>query len=164
MESYKKKGITLIALMATIIVSLILLSTIVISFETIVGNTRKSEFAREMYTVKKLVLDYNFMNDTYPISDEIIVDLDDIDGKSQIQFSDEPGYATNTITLNLIDLSEAGVENIVRGTKKNSEDDVYVFSTITKKIYYLKGEIINSDTYYTLTDELYKIIDISDVK
>ncbi|MDD2376660.1 MAG: hypothetical protein PHD15_02770 [Clostridia bacterium] len=164
MENCKKRGITFIALVATVIIALIILSTVLIAFETVVGNTKKSEFAKEIYTVKKLVLDYNFMNSSYPIETEIIVDLDNINVDSQVQFLDEPGYATNSITLSSIDLSKAGVENIIRGTKKYGENDIYAFSTSTKKLYYISGEHIDNDVYYTLTEELYKLIGINDIK
>lgn len=164
MKNYKKRGITFIALVATIIIALIILSTVLIAYETIVGNTQKSEFAREIYTVKKLVLDYEFMNSSYPIETEVILDLNNINVESQTQFSDEPGYATNSITLSSIDLTKAGVENVIRGTKRFGATDIYAFSTTTNKLYYLSGEHINDNVYYTLTDELYKLIDINDVK
>jgi Tfp pilus assembly protein PilE len=159
-----KRGITFIALLATIAIALIIIFTVVISYENIVNSTKKSEFAREMYLVKKTVLDYEFMNSSYPTKDEINIDLNTLDVISKIQFSDEPGYDTNSVTLSTIDLSKAGVENVVRGTTKYGLSDIYAFSPSTKKIYYILGERIGDNTYYTLTDELYELIDINDVK
>lgn len=164
MKNEKRKGITLIALITTIIVALIVISGVVISGETIIQNTRRGEFAKEMYTVKKLVLDYEFMNASYPVKDEITLDLSTVNANSKDQFSDEPGYELGTITLSPIDLPKAGVENIIRGTTKYGVNDIYAFSTSTKKIYYILGETIGNDVYYTLTDELYKVIDIYDIK
>jgi len=164
MKNFKKRGISLIALVATIIVALIILSTVIFAFESIVNNTKKSEFAKEAYTVKKLVLNYEFMNSKYPTKDQITVDLTTLNETSKNQFSDEPGYATGSIILGTVNLSQAGVDNIVRGTTKYGDNDIYAFSVTTKKIYYLMGELIGNDIYYTLTDELYKLIDINDVK
>jgi len=136
----------------------------VIAFESIINNTKKSEFAKEAYLVKKQVLDYEFMNSKYPAENDIILDLSNVASASENQFLEEPGYATNNIELISIDLSKAGVENVIRGTTKYGAFDVYAFSVTTKKIYYLMGEKIGNDTYYTLTDELYKLLDINDVK
>lgn len=164
MRNDKRRGITFIALVITIVVALIIVSAVVISYESIMQNTRKSEFAKEMYTVKKLVQEYEFMNSTYPLKDEITVDLNSIDEDSKIQFSDEPGYSSNSIVLSEINLSKAGVESIIRGTTKYGANDIYAFSTSTKKIYYLLGEPIGDNTYYTLTEELYDVISIYDVE
>jgi Tfp pilus assembly protein PilE len=164
MKDCKKRGITFIALITTIVVALIILSTVVIAFESIINNTQKSEFAKEAYLVKKQVLDYEFMNSNYPTEDNITIDLNSMDESSRNQFSEEPGYASNDIELISIDLAKAGVENVIRGTTTYGASDIYAFSITTKKIYYLMGESIGNDTYYTLTDELYKLLDINDVK
>lgn len=164
MKNINKKGVTFLALVVTIVVALIILSAVVVEYENIVDSTKKSEFAREMYLVRKQVLNYEFLNTTYPVSNSVTIDLNNIDLNSREQFSTEPNYASNQITLNPIDLQKAGVENITRGTTKYGADDIYLFSTATLKIYYLKGESIGSATYYTLTDELYKLLDINDIK
>ncbi|MDF2866520.1 MAG: hypothetical protein K0R72_1338 [Clostridia bacterium] len=164
MKNIKNSGITLILLITTIIISLIIISTVVVAYEGILNNTKKSEFAKEMYTVKKLVMDYEFMNSSYPIKEEITIDLGTLPEESKTQFSSEPGYDTNSITLNVIDLYKAGVENVIRGTTKYGANDIYAFSTSTRKIYYVSGELIGNTTYYTLTDELYEKISINDIK
>lgn len=160
----EKKGITLLALLITIAVSLILVSTVVISFDNIIEGTKKRDFAREVYTLRQLILDYEFMNNSYPLRQEINLDLNTIVEGSQDQFSDEPGYASKNIILNTIDLNKAGVDSLNRGTKDLGEDDFYAFSTTTKKVYYIKGQKIGNTVYHTLTDELYDLIDIKDVK
>ncbi len=160
----RRSGITFLALLTTIVIALIIIFTAVIGYDNIVSSTRKSEFAREMYTVRNLVLDYEFMNSSYPLKEAITIDLSDVIDDDKTQFSDEPYYSTNGIILYNIDLSKSGVQTILRGTKKDGENDVYAFSITTKKIYYLAGEMIGDSTYYTLTDELYKLISISNVK
>jgi type II secretory pathway pseudopilin PulG len=163
MKNNKRKGVTFIALLATIAIAVIILSTVVVAYQSIINNTKKSEFAREIYTLRNLILDYDFMNSSYPIEDEISVNLNNINVDSQIQFSSEPGYSTNSIVLNKVNLAEAGAEKIIRGTTKYGSNDFYAFSSITKKLYYIQGEEIGTNTYYTLTDELYKIISINDI-
>lgn len=159
-----KRGISLLALIATIIISIIILSTIIIAYDSILDNTQKREFAREMYTLQTLMTDYDFMNGGYPIKEGIVLDLNNIPVASQDQFINEPGYATNSIILNKIDLFKAGVDKITRGTTSLGVNDFYAFSTSTKRIYYIMGQEIGNTTYYTLTDELYNLIDIKNVE
>lgn len=160
----KKRGITLLALITTIVIALILISTVVISYDDIIDNTKKRDFAMEVYTLRQQLLDYEFMNSTYPLRQEITLDLNNIPIDSQNQFSDEPGYDSKSIVLSTIDLYKAGVNEVSRGLKAEGENDIYAFSTATKKVYYIMGQEIGNTIYYTLTDELYKLIDIKNVK
>ena len=161
MKKINKKGITLIVLVTTIMVALILITTIIVSYNSIKQSTRKKEFAREIYTLQKVIEQYEFMNNKYPIKDEQTVNLLGIDSEFRNQFSSEEGFSKNSITLNHIDLYEAGVDNISRGLKYSGENDIYLFSKNTEKVYYLKGEKIGNDIYYTLTDELKKQIELT---
>lgn len=160
----KKRGITLLALITTIIVALILLSTVIISYDDIIDNTKKRDLAMEVYTLRQQILDYEFINGTYPLRQEINLDLNNIPVDSQNQFSGEPGYDSKSVVLSTIDLYKAGVNSISRGMKAAGENDIYAFSTSTKKVYYIMGQEIAKTTYYTLTDELYKLIDIKNVE
>lgn len=154
-----KKGITLLALTLTIAVILILASTIVLSSNDIIAKTKKSEFAKEVYTIQTLVKQYKFKNNVYPIDGSIEITLSEFDQNSVSQFSNEPTYSTGKITLEYIDLYEADVENTVRGNKKSgNQKDVYLVSNDTGRVYYLNGQKISGTVYYTLTDELKELI------
>lgn len=157
-----KKGMTMVALIATIIITIILVSTVVFSYNNIIANTKKNEFAREIYTVQKMVKDYEFKNNEYPLLEEVNVLVSSLDNNFKIQFSGEVGYTEGNIKLNKIDLYKADISELTRGTSESS-DDIYLFSKTTKKVYYLKGIRIEGNVYYTLTDELYKLINISEV-
>lgn len=155
-----KKGISLIVLLITIAVILILLTAITFSADTLISNTKKRQFAKEIYEVQKVVDKYKYENDDYPYiieNDEkkvFNINVENIDE----QFVDEE-IINNTITLYPIELSKAGVQNLSRGTKNdNNENDVYTFSDKTGKVYYVKGFKVGRDTYYTLTNELRKLI------
>lgn len=160
----KNKGITLLSLLVTILIIIILTSTVIISYDNIISDVQKRDFAKEVYTLRQVVLDYEFMNGSYPIKQEISLNLNNIDVDLQSQFSNEPGYESKSIILSTIDLYKAGVDRLNRGTKDLGDDDYYAFSTSTKKIYYIKGQKAGDNTYYTLTDELYKLINIKDVE
>ncbi|MEG2310417.1 MAG: hypothetical protein RSB76_00325 [Clostridia bacterium] len=163
MQSLKaQKGVSLLVLCITIVIMLILSTTIILSYSSIHASTLKKEFAKEIYSIQKVIEQYKFMNNIFPVTNDIDIDLSTLDAVAKTQFSNEDKYDTGTITLKKIDLVEAGVENVKRGTMVNSDlNDIYVFSPKTHKVYYLKGENISKQIYYTLTDELKKQIDLS---
>lgn len=154
-----KKGISMIALLITIAVFLILLTVITISSDKIVNNTKKKQFAREIYEVQNLVDKYKYEKEEYPytilddstkesISINITDDLND-------QFENEDITEDNKVVLYSIDLNKIGAESITRGIKKDNDlNDVYAFSEKTGIVYYAKGYKVGKNIYYTLTDEL----------
>ena len=62
----EKKGISLVVLLIVIGVMLILLSTITISLDNIVTNSKKRQFAKEIYEIQSMVDTYKKQNDDYP--------------------------------------------------------------------------------------------------
>lgn len=152
----KKRGITFLILVITIVFVLIIATAITVSFNNIIKSTNKKDFANELNTLQKIVDQYKFMNNKYPISPkEITLSLDDMNIAELKQFEDEPGYASKEVILREINLVEAGVDNITRGVKRGyNELDIYTVSETTGKVYYLKSEKFNGIRYYTLTDEL----------
>ena len=154
-----KKGISMIALLITIAVFLILLTVITISSDKIVNNTKKKQFAREIYEVQNLVDKYKYEKEEYPYTilddntkESISIDItDDIND----QFKNEGVTEGDKAKLYTIDLNKIGAENITRGIKKdNNLKDVYAFSEKTGIVYYIKGYKVGKNVYYTLTDEL----------
>ena len=154
-----KKGISMIALLITISVFLILLTVITISSDKIVNNTKKKQFAREIYEVQNLVDKYKYEKEEYPYTilddntkESISIDItDDIND----QFKNEGVTEGDKAKLYTIDLNKIGAENITRGIKKdNNLKDVYAFSEKTGIVYYIKGYKVGKNVYYTLTDEL----------
>lgn len=160
-----KKGISLLVLLITIAVILILLTTITFSADNIISNTKKRQFAKEIYEVQNLVDKYKYENDDYPYIIEnyekkvININVENIDE----QFMSEDSI-NNTVTLYPIDLYKAGVQNLSRGTNKNdNEKYVYAFSNKTGKVYYVKGFKVGRYTYYTLTNELRELIGLKSI-
>lgn len=121
-----KKGITSVSVVATIAIMLILLSGITVSVSEIVNSTKKKRFASEIYSIQKMVEEYYFKNNKYPIAD--------------------------TLT-NEIDLYELGVNEVSRGLKKNNDtSDIYVVDEGTGEVKYIKGVKIGGKEYYSLED------------
>ena len=152
-----KLGITMIALMFTILIVIILASTVTISASNIIKTTKKKEFAKEIYTIQRKVDEYNFKNSKLPIGDSILFDISNV--KDKEGFSLEPSYSSGKVTLYKINYYEADIENLNRGLNKE-ENDIYVVSKDTKKVYYLKGIKFDDKYYYTLDDTLKNSLDI----
>lgn len=156
----KKSGISLIVLVLTIAIMLILSTVITVSAGNIVENVKKEQFAKEIYEVQNVVDKYKFENNDYPYiyneneKKQITINIQD----SIEQFQDEE-IIDNFVTLYQINLPEAGIENLSRGVEKEGEvKDVYAFSSKTGKIYYIKGIKIGDEVYYTLTEDLKKLL------
>ena len=158
-----KKGISMIVLLITIAVFLILVTVVTISSNKILNNTKKKQFAREIYEVQNLVDKYKYEKEEYPYTilddntnESISIDITD---EIKNQFENEDITEDNKVVLYSIDLNKIGAENITRGIKKdNNLKDVYAFSNKTGIVYYIDGYKVGNNTYYTLTDELKKII------
>ncbi len=143
----QNKGITLASLIVTLVIMVILASAVIISYNNIVTSTEQKEFASEIYSIQKLVDNYKFMNNKLPVKSEIV------------PTSKNPLFQGESTTYYELDLYEAGVEQVSRGTKKTA-NDIYIV-TNSGKVYYLEGQEIGKNIYYTLTDDLKKKIGLS---
>lgn len=157
-----KNGVVLLTVIVSILVMTLILTTIVISANGIVENTRKKQFAREIYLIQSSVDTYIARNSGLKIfldSDEVVLLTSDLaeDDISQFTDNDETIIEGNIKSLKEINLYEIDVENVIFGNKEDGEDDIYLVSSKTGKVYYKKGVTINGETYYTLTDELKKV-------
>ena len=145
----KRKGITIITLILTALMMVILASVVVVSYNNILVSTQKKEFANEMYTIQKLVDNYKFMNNKYPVKSGEVTPRN-----LNSSFYGESG------TYSELDLYEAGVEETSKGHKKNSSD-IYVVANNTGTVYYVGGYEIGGNIYYTLTDDLKKSVGLN---
>ena len=155
-----KEGISLIILLITIAVILILLTTITFSVDNVINNTKKRQFAKEIYEVQNLVDKYKVENGDYPY----IIENDEkktitINVENFFDVFGSEDITDNIVTLYPINLSKAGIQNLSRGiNKNNNSNDVYAISNTTGIVYYVKGYKVGNNTYYNLTDELKSLL------
>lgn len=157
MKRNKKYGISLVSLVFTILIILILITTIVVSFDNVYVATKRKDFANEIYNIQKLVEMYHFRNNVYPTSsnDEYVyVDLSKLNNEEQEQFANETQQADSKIILKRLDLYEAGVEESKNGHGNLDNKDIYCVSEDTGIVYYIKGKEYENKVYYTLTEDL----------
>lgn len=155
-----KKGFSLVALMATVTIMVILMTTIIISGVNSSNNAKKIAFATEITMVEQSVNSYGDRNDgLYPISNNISLDLALLTPKAISQFQDNGETITNNkINLCEIDYSKAELSSLKFGNKKNGENDIYVVSDKTGKVYYAKGYKIGGEIFFGVTEELNNIL------
>ena len=160
----EKKGISLVVLLIVIGVMLILLSTITISLDNIVTNSKKRQFAKEVYEIQSMVDTYKKQNDDYPYiklaEGNKTIDLEVTNGnENQVAIED---VIDDKVTLYVINMQKIGANELSRGYNQNGDEtDVYAFSSKTGIVYYVKGYSVRRKRYYTLTDELRKLIGLN---
>lgn len=128
------KGITLTALIVTIILMLILTSTVMIKVKDTSMVSKLNNLYSDIKLLEDKVLDYYNDYGTLPIKGEQIeLQPDEINGKC---------YE--------IDLSKLENLTLNYGEGTYEEDkDIYVVDKETLDIYYLKGIEYSDNTYYT---------------
>ena len=144
-----KLGISLVVLVIIIIVMIILSTVVIISGKNAYEDSQKSKMkieiaqienlANNYYTRKSGVLDFAKVELTIP--DEYMNQFlgeDIVDSKVSMYVLD----------LNKIDASETSYGNLEQG-----ENDRYIYSTTTKKVYYEKGIKIGGKIYYRIDNE-----------
>ncbi len=155
-----KKGVSLIALLTTIVVMIILLSAVTVSGVKALNDSKKMQFASEISYLQELVDSYKLKNGTYPIGDEYILNIYDIEYDFVQQFEGED-VNNESITLYKIDTGLIGSNELKYGNLAIPED-VYLISKKTGRVYYANGVLIDNVVYYTLTDDLKKAINYKD--
>lgn len=155
-----KKGITMVVLMVIVVIMLILISTITIVGSNTLNMAKKMSFASEVEMLQEEVDTYRVNNNgEFPISDFINVNLSNASENVKSQFVDNKEEVLNDeVNLAKIDYQKIKINNLTYGYGKTGNDDLYVVSPKTGIVYYAKGLKVGSITYYTLTDELKKLI------
>ena len=162
-----KKGISLVALIITIIATLILVSITVIQFNSSKDKARLSAFASDLQKIQEQVKLYYLNNGAFPtfdsskdaINEQQLISMVDSTNTSKIEWELAANGDDNDDKTKgqfyQIDLSKIDIKSTVAGTK-TSTDDVYVIAYPSMNVYYLKGVKASNDVYYSITSKLTK--------
>ena len=153
-----KRGITAVSSAILVVVITILSSVVVISSYSSIENSKRTVFAIELSNIQENVTRYyeDSLNNEYPTNNsKYTLDLSSVTSSSLDQFSGELRI-NKQVYLYEVDFSLLGITDTAYGNKK-TEDDVYVLSKETGKVYYVQGIKANNKTYYTLTEDLINI-------
>lgn len=151
----QRKGISLASVVITTVVIMLLTTTITISVKKILENSDKISFASEIDTLQTSINSYYLAEKEYPtLGENIVIDITKIDEKNI--FKDE-NIVDGKVILNKIDYDKINYVSLKYGISLD-EGDIYAISEITGKVYYVKGIKIGNTTYFTLTEELEKLL------
>lgn len=157
-----KDGVSLIALVVIVIVMGMFLSIAVISTKGMLQETEARKFAGELKQLEYLVKQSRILNDNKSLNfTERTLTISNLTSGQRKQMSEEIADGATQITLYELDFDVIDADDTAYGKKENNdENDVYVVSYTTGKVYYLKGFDWEEETYYTLTEELNKLLSI----
>ena len=154
-----KKGIAMVTLVVIISVMLILVSVITVSGINVSNTSKKLSFSSEIKMLQDSINSYRTNNnEELPVYDFVVIDLSSASDDVKKQFQENlEDIVDNKVYLNKIDYTKLDVSSLSRGLSE-SDDDIYVISSKSGIVYYAKGLKIGNYTYYTLTDELKKLL------
>lgn len=151
----RNNGISLASVMVATLLIVLLTSTITISVSKTMENANKISFASELNSIQTSIDTFYLANKEYPVTNEnIILDISSVDKKDV--FSDEH-IENDKIILSKIDYDKIGYISLKYGVE-DEKLDIYGISEITGKVYYIKGMRFGSTTYFSLTDDLKKLV------
>lgn len=156
-KSIKSRGITLVALVFTIIISLILLSISIVTIKNSIDKSALSNFGNEINDIQDATKSYYILNNALPKKENVnkltkndVLNLVGTD--NQASFSNELTQNNDNTSDEFyqIDISKLGIENTTKGLATNGANDVYVVSYPSLTVYYLKGVKANKTMYYSV--------------
>ncbi len=152
-----KRGISLIALVASVAITAALLTSVTLSGINTANNAKKIAFGTEINMIQNAVDAYYTKNNaTFPVKDAIVI------SNVNEQFREE--VENNKITLYQIDYDKIGINSLKYGRNENGDYDAYVVSRKTGIVYYAMGIKIGDKTYYSLTDDIKNILNYNSGK
>lgn len=162
-----KRGMSLITLAVTLAILVLITSTVVISGLSSMESAKKTTFGIEIKNIQDVVDEYILKTgDAVPVVKTISFDTSalspDIIAKQFTYKAAVEEITNNILRLDVVDLAKLGIKDIKYG-KGETSLDYYTISTTTNRIYYPEGVKAKGEVYYTLTDDLNKIIDKNDI-
>lgn len=148
-----KRGITIIALVATIVVLSIISGAVLYTSKSTMEKVNKNEFVIEFLNIETALNNYYDDYGKYPVNSSISVNIGDFSDFEKSQFNDET-ISNNMVTLYVINLELIGINKTIFGNDKEALDK-YVLSKETGKVYYLLGIEYDDETHYTLNSKIY---------
>lgn len=160
-----KNGMTIISLMSAVTIILILLATVTVSGIDTAHNAKKIAFGSEIKMIQGAVDSYYTKNNAiFPVKDNAYnLDISSASSKNIKIFQDNEGEGKTSFIVYEIDCNLININNLIYGNKKE-ENDMYVLSRNSGKVYYLKGIKIGNETYYTVTDDIENLLSYNNEK
>lgn len=156
----KKRGISIVVLVLTIILLLILSTALVISIGDNAENAKLSQFVNEISQLQDAVDSYYIMNNSIPTNEEELT-LDEvknlIDSKYVTDFEEELSLNLDTTAkFYKIDFSLIEIQNI---DEIDMDKKAFVVSYPNLNVYALKATEVKGVGYFSLTSKVRDIVE-----
>ncbi|MEG0872584.1 MAG: glycine rich domain-containing protein [Clostridia bacterium] len=173
-----KRGVSLSALIISIIIALILISVSIVVVKNSIDNAALTTFADDISSISEATTNYYITEDEFPALEGTAalsqVQMLSLAQNSQTLINEmktNQDYIEDTTNPDLpgayymIDLAKINVVKSVRGMKAAGvENDIYVVAYPSMNVYYLKGFVNKKKTYYGLSEDLINQSKINVVK
>ena len=145
MKIKSKRGISLVALLITILVMAILSAVVVLSAKNSVDNTNVTDFMNDLQKIQDAAQNYYMENGVYPFSENLELSqvqvLEQVGADKRAELREEMelnnDYSEDgTESYYIIDLSKIDVTQTKRGVKKSGNaNDVYIIAKSSGNVY-----------------------------
>lgn len=150
----KKQGISLVILVITIIVMIIIATVSIVGINNLLIDANKQNFADELKGLEDVIEEYYLAYGSLPVKglsmtcDETIEKLKENKELLREEIT-KNGDINNSFYT--VDLTKLEIQTPERGTTTD-ELDIFIVATNTLRVYYLKGEKIGNNIYFSNTD------------
>lgn len=156
----RKKGLSLLVLTITILVMIVLASVVIFISANTTNNSKKAAFASDLEQLEDLVREYYLANNTLPVvADATIYSKSTFtalitDGKDTLT-SEIAENGDDDAVFYKLDLSKLDVKSSKRGLEEDGDiTDAYYVASNTFNVYYLQGEEIAGEYYFSISERL----------
>lgn len=159
----RKEGISLIALVITILVMAILASVVLMKLDNSISSSKEVAFANELKEISEGAKVYYLLNKELPVvkntsyskTELLTMSSNATELQNEIDLNQDTSTVYYKIDMNLIAKSDGLYGN------EASTYDFYVISEDGNFVYYPLGIKIEDDIYFSLTSKLSQITDIT---
>lgn len=148
-----KRGVTFFALVLTILIALILITTSIAVISNNISNSRISSFAEEMSNIEEAVALYYFENKELPsIPETGVINkaaiLEEVPDKTSFEAELNSNGDSNFENFYRLDLNKIGV------TRTNYNENSFVIVENSHHVYYLEGIKAKGNIYFSISQAM----------
>ena len=148
-----KRGVTFFALVLTILIALILITTSIAVISNNISNSRISSFAEEMSNIEEAVALYYFENKELPSIPETgviskVAILEEVPDKTSFEAELNSNGDSNFENFYRLNLNKIGV------TRTNYNENSFVIVENSHHVYYLEGIKSKGNIYFSISQAM----------
>lgn len=140
-----KKGVSLVVILVAVIIMMLLITSVSVVGNSAISSANFEEYNSEIKRISDMINIYVNENGKMPVTNEMI-SVSSL-GTDFINEVKEKGDISNDFYV--IDISKLDDYTINKGKGNIIDKDVYLISTNTFRVYYLKGFKYKGKVYFT---------------